>query len=153
MDDLLSKLRSQPTQKPKKQVENTKTKDEPTREVDITTSQSDNIQLNRFKLDFDFLKKNRTGEFITVAQVKTSELYKIDDKLWGIIKSIEVFKGSKTLVYKWEICDETGVIYGSSIVGESVCVGNIICINDFSLWKVNGNHINITDRNILQILK
>lgn len=120
---------------------------------EITTSQSEELIHNRFKLDFEYLKEKRTDNFITVSYVKTFEGNKIDNILWGIIKSIEIYKGISSTVYKWEICDETGVIYGSSLVDDTeVTVGSIVCLEDFSLWKIDSNHINIVRRNLKKVI-
>lgn len=164
MDELISKLRSQSTQKQTSRiasqdslndVEGCTEKDAQAvaEAFEITTSQSENIQQSRFKLDFDCLKRQRIGSFLTVSEVKTSDLWKITVPLWVIVKSVEVFKGHRSSVYRWEVCDETGSIYGSSIVEDTkVKVGNIVCLYDFSLWKIEGNHLNIVERNIKKII-
>jgi hypothetical protein len=123
---------------------------------EITTSQ---CEILKFKLDFDLLKKNRKLEPLRISEVKESDFNKIDGPLWAIIKSIETFKGNNSNVFKWELCDETGVIFGSSIVGSSIggfkdeiSIGSIVKLTNFSIWKTNGNHLNIVERNIAKVI-
>lgn len=153
MDELLSKLRSQASsQKLSTQQEDDipESKDLP----EITTSQSEGLRCNRFRLDFDFLRSHRTGEFVSVADVRESELFRLDGPLWAMVKSIEMFRGTSKPVYRWELCDETGVIFGSSTVGDpTVTVGSVVCLANFSLWKFEGNHLNIVERNIRSVIQ
>lgn len=160
MDELISKLRSQVsgTQKEPESQQPTTQEDvlilkEDNELQEITTSQSDMLQKNRFKLDFDVLKKYRKADDITIAEVKEYDSFKMDGSLWAIIKSIEIFKGIYSNVFKWELIDETGMIFASSNVSEqTITVGSVVCLTDFSLWKTGGNHINVVDRNVKRII-
>lgn len=163
MDELIAKMRSQITQRntqmasESSQSELIVLKDEI---VDVNTSQSEIFTKNRFKLDFDSLRKYRDAEDtgcvgtpIKISEVKDSDSFKIEGPLWVIIKSIESYKGVETNVYKWEVCDESGVISGSSTVFDNeITVGTIICLKNFSIWKLGGNHLNIVKRNIKKII-
>lgn len=148
MDDLISKLRSQSTQRNKKEetVED---------HSEIPNSQSESDVLGRFRLDFDVLKKNRINDFIMIEDVLKSSEFRIEKELWAIVKSVETYKGVSIPVYKWELCDETGIIYGSSLVGDTIVrVGNIVCLKDFALWKSEeNNHLNIVERNLKKTIK
>ncbi|KAM0680949.1 hypothetical protein GINT2_000731 [Glugoides intestinalis] len=160
MDELISKLRSQVagTQKELESQQNSTQEDclvikEDNELQEITTSQSDMIQKNRFKLDFDILKKHRKASDIKIGDVKECDSFKIDGPLWAIIKSIEVFKGIYSNVFKWELIDDTGMIFASSNVSDqTITVGSLVCLTDFSLWKTGGNHINVVDRNVKSVV-
>lgn len=160
MDDLISKLRSQVsnTQAPvasqpassQSDVHVVKNEAEL---LDPTTSQCDVMVKNRFKLDFDILRKYREEDAMMISDVKECEKFKFDGSIWAIVKSIEVFKGIESNVCKWELIDETGIIFASANVNDqSVTVGAVVCISDFSFWKISGNHLNITERNIKKII-
>lgn len=162
MDDLLSKLRSQVSQKTETAIHTQKEstsfikigEGEAKEIFEINTSESEELSNHRFKLDFDNLKKTRTGNFVTVNHVKDSEENRINGTMWGIIKSIEMFKGISCSVYRWEICDETGCIHGSSLIDDKeVTVGNIVCLENFALWKIESNHVNIVRRNLKRVIK
>lgn len=167
MDELISKLRSQVTQTQKDDSEDDITivnneislvnneitiiKNDTVQE--LTTSQSDVITKNRFKLDFDLLRRYRPAESMKVSDLKECDLFKVNESLWAIVKSIESFKGLNGNVYRWEIIDETGVIFGSSNVNDqNISVGCIVCLEGFSIWKHGGNHLNIVSRNIKKVI-
>ncbi|ELA41480.1 uncharacterized protein VICG_01464 [Vittaforma corneae ATCC 50505] len=164
MDELIAKLRSQVSETQKNvQTDNSQTQSSLNDDVlviknenelpEITTSQSDILPKNRFKLDFDILKKYRGENSMKISELKLCDLLKIDGPVWAIVKSIESYKGINGCVHKWELMDESGVIFASSIVSDqSISVGSIICISDFSVWNMGGNHLNIVDRNIKRIL-
>ena len=168
MDELIAKMRSQITQK-NSQIISESSQDGPIIVlkddiIDINTSQSEIIAKNRFKLDFDSLRKYRDCDIseqesqckdipVKIIEVKESDCFKIAGHLWAIVKSIENYKGIENNVYKWELCDETGVISGSSSVYDSeISVGTIICLKNFSIWRINGNHLNIVKKNIKEIV-
>lgn len=120
---------------------------------EISTSQSDFLPRNRFKLDFDILKKYRDGRSMKVSELKFCSFLKVDVPVWAIVKSIESYKGMSGNVYRWELMDESGVIFASSVVSDpNISVGSVICISDFSIWSIGGNHLNIVDRNIKKIV-
>lgn len=152
MDELIAKMRSQVAQT--QQETSISASNEDILVIkEITTSQSDAIPKNRFKLDFDALKRHRSSENMKISEVKESDSLKIDGPLWAIIKSIETFKGIESNVYRWELCDESGVIFGSSVVFDGeISVGTIVCLKNFSVWRINGNHLNIVQRNIEKIV-
>lgn len=162
MDELLSKLRSQvpPSQKPLEEHSSddadqmSDSTEIPANNgcLEITTSQSENPCCSRLRLDFDFLRRHRDSNSISVADVKETELLRLDGPLWAVVKSMETFRDARKPVYRWELCDETGIIFGSSIVGDpTVTVGCVVCLVDFSLWKTGGNHLNIVERNIRSV--
>lgn len=157
MDELISKLRSQVGETQKEVQESSQSdvvvlKNE--NEIhDLTTSQSDLLPKNRFKLDFDILRKYRPEKSMKIVDLKECDSFKIDEPVWAIIKSIECFKGLNGCVYRWEIIDESGVIFGSSnVADQNVSVGSVVCLCNFSIWKFGGNHLNIVSRNIKQVI-
>lgn len=158
MDELIAKLRSQCSKTQnitdsQQSTVNPVASQNDSQILEITTSQSELLPKNRFKLDFDILKKYRGASSIKILELKSSNLLKITESVWALVKSIETFKGINGNVYKWELIDETGVIFASSIVAnQEICVGSVICISGFSIWKINGNHLNIIDQNVVKVL-
>lgn len=170
MDELIAKMRSQITQvNTQKSTESSQdsvivVKDEI---GEINTSQSEILVRNRFKLDFDSLRKYRDGKLeesenksslnnsnsIKISEIKDSDALKIEGTLWAIVKSKESYKGVETNVYQWELCDESGVIFGSSLeIDNEITIGTILCLKNFSIWRINGTHLNIVRKNIVKIV-
>lgn len=113
--------------------------------VDIRTSQSDFIDDRRFQLDFNLLRRKRESDHLTVLEAKKMTELRLFKPLYGMIKSVEMFGD----IYKWEICDETGIINGSAYVRENtVKVGDAVQLCDCALWKFDENHLNIVYENI-----
>lgn len=157
MDELIAKLRSQATETQRAQEIPSTNDMVITKECEMlneaTTSQADTPKATRFKLDFDVLRKHRESNAMRISEVKSSDLLKIEGPLWAIIKSIESYKGVTGCVYKWELIDESGVIFASSVVSvPNITVGSVISISDFSIWRLSGNHLNILERNIREVL-
>lgn len=156
MDELISKLRSQVSETQRNDSDSSQNevivvKNDPIQE--LTTSQSDSVPKNRFKLDFDLLRKYRSAESVRIADLKEWDSFKVDGHIWAIIKSIESFKGLNSSVYRWEIIDETGVIFGSSnVTDQNITIGCVVCMEGVSIWKCGGNHLNIVSKNIKRII-
>ena len=116
---------------------------------DIHTLQFDMLRKSRFKLDFQRLYYYRGDDFITVSEIKKITEYKIHKPFYGLVKSVELFGED---VYKWELCDDTGIIYASAYVNEdTVKVGDGIQLVDCSIWHFSDNHLNIVYDNIKEI--
>ncbi|KAI5169477.1 hypothetical protein PAEPH01_0749 [Pancytospora epiphaga] len=110
---------------------------------------------SRFQLDFDLLRKHREEDpehkYITAAEVRITPLYKIDRYFFSILKSVELFGCG---VHKWELWDETGIVFGSALVQDGTAsIGDIVCLSNSSLWKIDGNHLNIVDSNIIKVIR
>jgi len=152
MDELIAKLRSQPgeSQKPPDaSQDDVPVLREDVLPLEISTSQSEALPTNRFKLDLNVLRKHRHEDAMRISEVKASDLLKISGPVWAIVKSIESYKGLTGCVYKWELMDESGVIFASSTVSDqNIAIGSVVCIADFSVWSQGGNHLNIVERNI-----
>jgi len=119
--------------------------------IEIHTSQSDVMNYNGFKLDFTELQKNRPGGSPRVEDLKNFGEYKIEDEIYLMVKEIELFVEG---VYRVELCDETGVIEGSSTVGENeMRIGSLVCLREVSLWKIRGNHLNIVRENVKRVVR
>lgn len=120
--------------------------------IEITTSQGDHPGRG-FQLDFDLLQRHRSAaeEHMTAAEVRRTPLYRLEHPFYALVKSIEPFGNN---VHRWELCDETGVVSGSSRVREGVAgVGDVVCLSRCSLWKASCNHLNIVDANIKTVVK
>ncbi|CAD25497.1 hypothetical protein [Encephalitozoon cuniculi GB-M1] len=121
---------------------------------DLTSSQAP-ASLHIMKLDFDVLSqvKKESQVEIDIERIKDSKKYKVEGIFAGIIKKLSAF-GSDTACL--ELVDESGSICGScplSAVDEfGLKVGTIILLSKCSLWKINGNHLNIAGVNIMKVV-
>ncbi|EQB61600.1 hypothetical protein NAPIS_ORF00830 [Vairimorpha apis BRL 01] len=147
MDEILSKLR-----KTSKKEEESDSFISSTLE-DITSSQCQ-TPFTIMKLDFDRLrciKENQSG-FMNINEVLKSEEYKINMSIIGLVKKIEKF--SSEICYL-ELVDETGSIGCSClyklIKDNELNLGNILKLQNVSLWKIDINHINLVHENLLEI--
>ncbi|AFN83226.1 hypothetical protein EROM_061350 [Encephalitozoon romaleae SJ-2008] len=121
---------------------------------ELTSSQVP-ISFHIMKLDFDALaqvKKENQVE-IGIDKIKCCKKYKIENVFAGIIKKLSVF-GADTACL--ELVDESGSICGScplAVVDEfGLKVGTIVLLSKCSLWKINGNHLNIVGANIRKVI-
>ncbi|AFM98504.1 hypothetical protein EHEL_061350 [Encephalitozoon hellem ATCC 50504] len=107
------------------------------------------------KLDFDVLSRVKKENQVDadINKIKGSKKYKIENLFAGIIKKLNVF-GADTACL--ELVDESGSICGScplSVVDEfGLKVGTIVLLSKCSLWKINGNHLNIVASNINKVI-
>ncbi|KAI5152366.1 hypothetical protein ENBRE01_2775 [Enteropsectra breve] len=165
MDDLLAKLRSTQSEPPRKRdlktlhaeidvierinesIKNASDEEE----INVCDSEADLSNVGPFKMDFERLERHRKGEYMNAIEIKGSTEYKIALPFYGLIKSIEKFGQN---VYKWEMCDETGYICGS-VLAQSLAVeiGDIVKLKGCSLWHIDEAHLNIVERNIIEIHK
>lgn len=147
MDEILSKLR-----KTSKKEEDSNSFVSSTLE-EITSSQCQ-TPFTIMKLDFNRLRniKEKHSEFINISEVYKSEEYKINVPILGLIKKIE--KYSSEICYL-ELVDETGSIGCSCLYklvkDNELNLGNILKIQNVSLWKIDVNHINLVHENLLEI--
>ncbi|WUR02558.1 uncharacterized protein VNE69_02085 [Vairimorpha necatrix] len=157
MDNILSQLRKS-TQKTNTQ---TKEKEEP---VEIAEEESSTLNLSSanlssssvvtpfsiMKLDFDRLR-NIKGD-TNISEILKTQDYKIPEEAAMIVKKVEKFSDE---ICHIELVDETGTIGCScmyKLVKENdIKIGNIIKIKGFSLWKIGTNHINLVQKNIIEI--
>lgn len=118
---------------------------------EITTSQSENPRGASFRLDFDLLASHKTPDSVSAAEIRLMPGYKVERPFYALLKSVEIFGGGVAL---WELCDETGVIFGSADARDgAVHVGDIVCLSNCSLWKAGGNHLNIVSANIKKAMR
>lgn len=119
--------------------------------LDVTTSQGESQPAGCYRLDFDFLAAHRAADALTVAEAKKTPLYKIEQPLYALVKTVEVIGAD---VCRWELCDETGTIAGSTCAHEGTAgPGDIVYLSGCSIWKINGNHLNIVNGNIKKIIR
>lgn len=119
------------------------------------TSSQGQTSFHMLKLDFDMLRQVREerGARICVADIRRSKKYKIDEVFAVIVRKLDRFSKDVT---RMELVDEDGVISGSCLSGVvnefGVRPGSIMILCRFSLWKTNGNHLNITAANIEEVI-
>lgn len=103
-----------------------------------------------FKLDFDYLARHREPGSAHIEDVLRMPGYKMESPLCVFVKSTDVFGDG---LARWELCDETGVVYGTSAVSmDRVTVGDIVCLENCSLWKFEENHLNVVDENVKRVV-
>ncbi|KAI4291574.1 hypothetical protein PAPHI01_0848 [Pancytospora philotis] len=140
-------------------------------DLELTTSQIDK-QLSAFQLNFEQLAQAREAEcallraaaskkapvdssseeeYITAAEIRRLPLYRIDRPFYAILKSVECYGAD---VCRWELCDETGVVFGSTCAREeAAAIGDVVCLSRCSLWKIKENHLNIAQSNIVKVIR
>ncbi|EOB13595.1 hypothetical protein NBO_66g0054 [Nosema bombycis CQ1] len=106
------------------------------------------FQIN--KLDFDKIKSLRSPDCITILEINKSQEYKIPNVLLCIIR--KVIRFSKDAVCL-ELIDDTGTIEASCtselMKEENFKSGIVLKIQNFSLWRINSNHINLVKSNLI----
>ncbi|KAM0672100.1 hypothetical protein CWI42_070420 [Ordospora colligata] len=123
-------------------------------EQDPTSSQTHSA-LQIIKLDFELLEQLKIEHNIStgIRSIKNSKAQKIECEFAGIIKKLDKF--GKDVVFI-EITDQDGSMSGSCTLADSkeleLKVGSILVLEGCSLWKVNGNHLNITSLNIKKVI-
>ncbi|KAH9411194.1 hypothetical protein HK407_07g11860 [Ordospora pajunii] len=123
-------------------------------EHDLTSSQTHSA-LQIIKLDFELLEQLKIEHNIStdIRSIKNSKAYKVECEFAGIIKKLDRFGKD---VVSIEITDQDGSISGSCTLADSkefeLKVGSILVLEKCSLWKVNGNHLNITSLNIKKVI-
>ncbi|ADM11738.1 uncharacterized protein Eint_061330 [Encephalitozoon intestinalis ATCC 50506] len=152
MDDTASKdLSDEDPHNPFNQEEVEKTLDEDEEDIHELTSSQVSTPLHIMKLDFNVLKQIRREiqAKMDIDEIKKSKKYKVEGEFTGIIKKLDMFGGDVACL---ELVDESDSIYGSCsqrVVDEfGLKVGAIIVLSNCSLWKINGNHLNIVSENI-----
>lgn len=113
--------------------------------LEITTSQAENDYQGHFEPNFDLISHYRTSSSITALQLKRATELKIYRSFYCFIKTV-IPMGD---IFRWELYDETGTICGSSTVNASP--GTLVCLRDFSLWRICENHINILKENVTEV--
>lgn len=158
MDNILSQLRKttqkvQNSNSERKKETNNKEDDSTILELP-STSEGDSSAVTPFtimKLDFKRLKC-LSGE-ITVSEILEFKEYKIHQMVVALVKKIE--KYSSEICYI-ELIDETGCIGCSCmyklVIEHDIKIGSILKVKGVSLWKIEVNHINLVEENIVQIV-
>ncbi|TBU05956.1 hypothetical protein CWI36_0544p0040 [Hamiltosporidium magnivora] len=122
-------------------------------DIEIITSQV--YPTTHTTTDFKNLQsiKNKIQDFIEIKEIKETEKYKIENYLISIVKRIIKYDN---IVCGIELIDETGEIKGSLFCETvhifDIKIGSIVVIENFSLWKINETHLNISSENIKEVI-
>ncbi|KAL6121487.1 hypothetical protein NUSPORA_01574 [Nucleospora cyclopteri] len=115
-----------------------------TSQPDILAESTNKLSLNSL---FDKLKElNR--KHLKINKIKEAEEFKVNKEFYVIVKNKEIFRDT----YKLELVDETGNITGHTNIQE-INVGNILLLKNCSLWKLEGNQLNIVRENLIERLE
>lgn len=143
--------------------------------LDITTSEAEK-QPSFGQLGFELLKRSREAHhglqpsaedslvgngaslssppetgYVTAFEVSRLSQYRIHKPFWGMVKGIERFGSS---VCRWEMCDETGTVFGSTCVHEdTAAIGDVVCLENCGVWRLKENHLNIVPGNIKKVIR
>lgn len=113
----------------------------------IRTSQPEALQTN-YNVLFNLNKlKNLNSDFIKVKDILKIKEFRVGETFYLIIKTKETFRD----IFRLVLADETGEIVGHTNI-ENLGVGDILELNDCSLWKNDSNELNIIHENLLKIM-
>ncbi|KAF9762088.1 hypothetical protein NGRA_2227 [Nosema granulosis] len=101
------------------------------------------------KMNFEKITMLRDSECTTIEEVNRSQEYKIHTTLLCIVRKIIRFTRD---VVSLELIDDTGSISCSctaDLLKEfNIKLGIVLKMKDFSLWRINSNHINLVKCNL-----
>lgn len=100
-------------------------------------------------MDFDLLRSIRKSS-INISFVLGYTGFKITDRLYALVKQKTSFSAAVTCL---EILDESGAMRCSCLndiaVEHNIKIGSIVVLENFSLWKMRENHINVVAENVV----